>query len=273
MNKQLDLFENSTNDINAYMSEILNWDYELTPVEIHDNIFFKREDKYKVFQVCGAKSRQAYYLISNSKKDMIVTCGSRVSPQIQIVANICKHLNKKCICFTNYGKITNELSSAISDNALIMQDKHWIYNNVVIYHAKKYCQENPECEYIPFGMESLEAVRQTAYQVKNIPDNIRTIVVVAGSGLNLCGILWGCKIYKKDIHIKALRVGKDINDILFKYAPNDLSKLTIINSGIDYHIQVKNNVLCGIELDSGYEAKCIPFVNNGDLFWIIGKRR
>lgn len=270
MTKQLDLFDNN---INEYMNEITKWDNELTPVEQCGSIWFKREDKYKIFDVCGAKSRQAYYLISNSRKDTIITCGSRVSPQIQIVANICKHLNKKCICFTNYGKITKELQSAINDGATIMQNKHWIYNNVVIYHANEYCKSHPNVEYIPFGMESLEAVRQTAYQVKNIPNDIKNIVVVAGSGLNLCGILWGCKIFNKNVQIKAIRVGKDLNDILYKYAPNDLSNLTILNSGVDYHKQIKNNHLCDIELDSGYEAKCIPFVQNGDLFWIIGKRK
>ena len=62
--------------------EIKNMNEELTPVELHNGIWFKREDKFKVFDVCGAKTRQAYYLISKSNKEEIVTCGSRVSPQI-----------------------------------------------------------------------------------------------------------------------------------------------------------------------------------------------
>lgn len=266
---QLDLF----NDNENYMNDILNWNNDLTPIEKHNNIYFKREDLFEIFEVCGAKSRQAYYLISKSKKNTIITCGSRVSPQIQIVANICKHLKKKCICFTNWGKITPELQSAINDGAEIRQDKHWIYNNVVVYHTKQYCEQNPDTEYIPFGMESLEAVRQTAYQVKNIPDNVKRIVVVAGSGLNLCGILWGCKIFNKNVQIKAIRVGKDITEILNRYAPYDISNLEIINSNLDYHEKVINNNFCGIELDEIYESKCIPFIQENDLFWIIGKRR
>lgn len=266
---QLDLF----NDNESYMKEILNWNDELTPVEKRNDIYFKREDLYKVFDVCGAKSRQAYYLISKSNKETIVTCGSRVSPQIQIVANISKHLGKKCICFTNRGKLTHELESAINDNAEIKQDNRWIYNNVVIYHAKEYCKQNTDTEYIPFGMESLEAVRQTAYQVKNVPDNIKNIIVVAGSGLNLCGILWGCQIFNKNVHIKAIRVGKDIKEILDRYSPPNISNLEIINSNLDYHEKVKDNNFCGIELDEIYESKCIPFINKGDLFWIIGKRK
>lgn len=268
--KQLNLFEK---EYENYMNEILSWNEQLTPIENIDGQLFKREDKFKIFDVCGAKSRQAYYLISKSRKPIIVTCGSRVSPQIQIVANICKHTGKKCICFAPYGKITDELQSAIDDGAIIKQEKNWFYNNVIIHHAKKYCEEHTDCEYIPFGMESLEAVRQTAYQVKNIPNDVKSIIVVAGSGLNLCGIMWGCKVFNKNIHIKAVSVGKDIKEILSKYAPSDYDDYEIIKSSDDYHEKVKENVLKGIELDPIYEAKCIPHIKENDLFWIIGKRK
>lgn len=266
--EQLSFFEEQYENL----KEIINYNDELTPIEYIDGVFFKREDKFNIFDVCGAKARQAYYLIKKSNKETIVTCGSRVSPQIQIVANICKNLNKKCICFTNRGKLTDELIVAKNDGATIIQNEKWIYNNVVIYHTKKFCIEN-DYEYIPFGMESFKAVKQTAYQVKNIPNNINRIIVTAGSGLNLCGILWGIKIFNKNIKVIAVRVGKEINTMLKKYAPKDLSNLEIINSDIDYHDKIKNNKFMGIELDEIYEAKCIPYIQKGDLFWIIGKRK
>ena len=246
---------------------------ELTPIESINGYYFKREDYYKIYDVCGAKSRQAYLLIKNSPKTTIVTCGSRVSPQIQIVANICKYLKKKCICFTNRGSITNELQSAINDGAEIKQNDKWIYNNVVIHHAKKYCEEHKECEYIPFGMESLDAIKQTAYQVQNIPNHISHIVICGGSGLNLCGVLWGIKLYNKNIKVTAIQVGKDLKSMIEKYAPLDISNLEIIKSDLDYHTKVKENEFCGIILDPGYEGKCIPYIKKGDLFWVIGKRK
>lgn len=265
-------YEQSKLNFDEENLDISNINEELTPVEFVNGIYFKREDKFKIFDVCGAKSRQAYYIIKNSNYDTICTCGSRLSPQIQIVANICKHLNKKCVCFTNRGKLTEELKSAISDGAEIIQNDKWIYNNVVIYHTKEYCTKN-NVFYVPFGMESLEAIKQTAFQVKNIPNNVKNIVIVAGSGLNLCGVLWGLKIYNKKCKVKAIQVGKDINEILKKYAPMDLSNLEIIKSELDYHTSYDNNNFCGIELDKIYEAKCIPYIKKGDLFWIIGKRR
>ena len=261
-------------DTELYMSEIRGWEDFLTPVQkIANSRYYKREDKYQIFGVCGAKSRQAYHLIKNSNKDTIITCGSRVSPQIEIVANICKYLGKKCLCFTNNGAITKELQHAIDDGATIVQNRKWIYNSVVIHHAKEYCSEHPEAEYIPFGMESWEGVRQTAYQLKNIPDDVKNIVVVAGSGLNLCGILWGIKIFNRDIKVKAIRVGKDITQLVQKYAPSDISNLEIIDSPLDYHKEAKQTSIDTIDLDPIYEAKCLPFIEDGDLFWIIGQRR
>ena len=186
--------------------------------------------------------------------------------------DICKHLGKKCTCFTNRGKLTEELISAKNDGANIIQNDKWIYNNVVVYHTKEYCNTH-DCEYIPFGMESFQAVKQTAYQVKNIPDSINHIIIVAGSGLNLCGVLWGLKIFNKKCNVTAIRVGKDITKILKKYAPKDISNLKIINSELDYHKKVENHIFCGIELDQIYESKCIPYIQKGDLFWVIGKRK
>lgn len=63
--EQLNLFNEQ---ISEYMNEMLNWTEPLTPVEQKNGRWYKREDKFKIFDVCGAKARQAYYLISNSKK-------------------------------------------------------------------------------------------------------------------------------------------------------------------------------------------------------------
>ncbi|KKK60758.1 hypothetical protein LCGC14_3021180, partial [marine sediment metagenome] len=41
---------------------------------------------------------------------------------------------------------------------------------------------------------------------------------------------------------------------------------------VDYHTNVDAKI-GGIKLDAVYEAKCIPFLEPGDLFWIVGIRR
>lgn len=80
-------------------------------------------------------------------------------------------------------------------------------------------------------------------------------------------------MYKRDIKVTAIQVGKDPQKILENYAPLDTDNLTIIKSGIDYHDKVKETTFMGIELDPIYEGKCVPYISDNDLFWIIGKRR
>lgn len=35
----------------------------------------------------------------------------------------------------------------------------------------------------------------------------------------------------------------------------------------------KEYTIGNVELDKIYEAKCIPFLKEGDLLWIVGKRK
>ena len=115
-NNMNSLFETTPSVFNNFDKETP----ELTPVYRVNDYWVKRDDLYQVFDVVGAKARQAYGIISKSDKDTVVTAGSRFSPQIQIVANICKNLNKKCRCHTIRGKDTEELKIAIGDGAEII---------------------------------------------------------------------------------------------------------------------------------------------------------
>ena len=252
--------------------DIINNDVELTPIEKQNNIYVKRNDLFKIFDVNGAKAKQAYALISVSDAIGVVTAGARYSPQIQIVANICKYLKKKCICHTIKGKMTKELLAAEEDGAKVIIHKNTWHNNVIISYAKKDAFEKNYL-YIPFGMESWEAIKQTALQVKNVPFDINKIVISAGSGINLCGLLWGIKLYKRNIKVKAIQIGIDINKILEKYAPYDYKDyLEIVKTPYKYSTKIKAKI-DDIILDPIYEAKCFEYLEDNCLFWIIGKRR
>lgn len=67
----------------------------MTPVEYIDGYYFKRDDKYSIFGVCGGKARAAYQLIQqgiNMGFDTFVTAGSRMSTQCEIVSTICERI-------------------------------------------------------------------------------------------------------------------------------------------------------------------------------------
>lgn len=241
----------------------------LTPIECRDGIFFKREDKFEFIGLHGAKVRSAYCLIQKAMAQgytKVTTVGHRKSPQIQIVGELCKHFHLEFIGHTPQG----ELPEAFSKYNIIQHRAG--YNNVIASRCHNYAIEN-DCFEVPFGMISRDSMMQTAEQVRRFPPGIKRIVVPVGSGVNLCGILLGFRQYDIHIPILGIQVGMSPLKLLKDYAPFGWQKdVTLIESPIPYAKQINDCVFHGIPLDPVYEAKCINYVEEGDLFWIIGIR-
>jgi hypothetical protein len=105
-------------------------------------------------------------------------------------------------------------------------------------------------------------------QVENIPD-VGRIVVPVGSGMSLAGILHGLKDSGRDIPVLGVVVGVDPDERLNQYAPagwQDMVKLVKCSADAEC------NILGDVLLDSQYEAKCLPYLEDGDLLWIVGLR-
>jgi len=249
----------------------------LTPIEYDNekNIFIKREDLYSVAGSNGAKSRSCYYLINNAKENgynIVVTAGSRKSPQINIVSKIAKKFNMKSVAFCPTGLLGYDLLKAKDNGTEIIQVKAG-YNSVIKKRAYDYSISTNNCFYIPFGMECNEAIIQTKLQVKNLPKNINRIVIPIGSGINVAGLLIGLKDENLKIPVIGIRIGADPTKILNKYAPSNWTDmLTIIKSEEDYHTEIIDCKINNITLDPIYESKCVKYLEENDLFWIIGKR-
>lgn len=248
---------------------------ELTPVEYINNIYFKREDKFNIFNVCGGKARSAYQLISDGIErgyTHFVTAGSRHSPQCEIVSCICENLNVHCHLFMPKGKETSVIKT-INNNYLSEIHRTKIgYNSVICKWSRDFSEEN-NYYYIPFGMECFNNIEITKHQVKNIPNQVKRIIIPVGSGMSFISVLNGLEYYKRtDIEVLGVSVGKDITKNIEKYlnAPN--IKYTIVKSEVPYDKDIKDNILCGITLDKTYEAKCISYVKPNDMLWIVGIR-
>ena len=246
-----------------------NYD-DLTPIEKVGEYFVKRDDLFAVNGVNGGKVRTCYYLAQNAKG--LVTAGSRESPQVNIVAHIAKELGIPCRVHTPEGKLSPEVEAAKNIGAEVIQHKAG-YNSVIIKRAKDDAIEQGFKE-IPFGMECCEAVEATKNQVKNIPSNTKRIVIPVGSGMSLSGLLHGLIENNLNIPVLGVRVGADPTDRLNKYAPkNWASMVTLVSSDLDYHQHEKDNNFYGLTLDPVYEAKCIKFIEKGDLLWVVGIRQ
>ncbi len=254
----------------------------LTPVqELLDKgrkLFVKRDDLFEYAGVRGGKARTCLYLVeealgSPTPPTELVTAASRQSPQILITASIAKAKGLKCRVFIPRSKdMTPILEEAASLGAVIERDSVW-HDNVIVAHAKNYCEASKgKAFYIPFGMQCQEAVEQTKKQVANIPSDVKRIVMPVGSGMSASGVLWGLKERKLNIPVLGVQIGKDPVKQLDSYAPPEWpSMMRIVKSQCGYHESVEA-WLGDIRLDPIYEAKCLPFLEDGDLLWIIGSR-
>jgi len=243
---------------------------ELTPVEERSGYYFKRDDLFEIAGVRGGNVRTCWHLAQGA--DGLVTAGSRFSPQVNIVAHIAAHLGIPCRVHTPQGELSPEVKDAQRVGAEVVQHKAG-YNNVIIARARVDAQGRGWTE-IPFGMECQEAVEQVRGQVASISDGVKRIVIPVGSGMSLAGILWGLVDCGLGIPVLGVTVGADPSKRLDQYAPSSWRDMAqLVDCGIDYH---KSAAVCefqGIKLDPIYEAKVIPYLEMGDLLWIIGIRR
>lgn len=250
-------------------AEITNPD-ELTSIEKRGKYSFKRDDLFGFADVNGGKVRTCLHLSKGAKG--LVTAGSRFSPQVNIVAKIAAHLDIPCHIHTPEGALSEEVQDAVASGAKLFQHRAG-YNNVIIKRAKDDAQKEGYTN-IPFGMECKEAIYQTKQQVKNISAEHKRIVVPVGSAMTLAGILTGLKEQNINIPVLAIRVGAKPDSILDKFAPENWRQMCqLVKSDYAYHEYYPDPCFEGIKLDPIYEAKCIPFLQEGDLLWIVGIRK
>lgn len=248
---------------------------KLTPVEKHDGVWIKRDDLFEVAGVRGGKVRTCYELARRGKlygREVLVTVGSRLSPQIEIVAHIADYLNMRCRAHTTLGEYSLELKCAAKLGAEIIQHPMG-FNNVLSARAREDVMSNHNATLIPFGMKHIEAVNQTRRQVMNLPRECKRIVVPVGSGMSLAGILWGLADFQINIPVIGVLIGGNVRATMKRFAPLLWwQRVEFIDDGVPYK-KLVNAKIGSVVLDPIYEAKCINFIEKGDLFWCVGIRK
>lgn len=232
-------------------------------------VILKRDDLFSVAGVRGGKVRSCWKLAQGAAG--LVTAGSRASPQVNIVASIARELGIPCRVHTPTGELSPEVRAAQMKGAQVVQHKAG-YNNVIIARAREDAAARGWRE-IPFGMECETAVIETAGQVDNVPEDAPRIVMPVGSGMSLSGVLWGLRRLGRSTPVLGVVVGADPTKRLDKWAPPGWrSMVTLVPSGLDYHQPAPGKGIGWIKLDPIYEAKALPFLKPGDVFWIVGVR-
>ena len=250
---------------------------DITPIQESGKILLKRDDMFEFNGMYGSKVRAGVALSERAIQlgyDTITTLGAKTSPQINIMATVGQSLGLKVVGHTTTSPLQPDMLSAIDKGAKIIQHPYG-YTSVLIKRTKDFATLN-NAYYIPFGMDDSLSVELARKQVESIipyKDKIKRIVITAGSGINLAGIILGLKDNNLDIPVLAIMVGHNPSKILEKYVGEDHKKYyTIIEALQPYNKNAEFTSINGVEVDSIYEGKSIPFLQEGDLFWVIGKR-
>lgn len=242
---------------------------DLTPVMEHGGYLVKRDDLFQIAGVRGGKVRTVWALAQGAKG--LVTSGSRHSPHVHRVAAVAQRLGIPCRIHIATGENTPDVQGAEDAGAEIIRHTAG-YLNVLNARAREDAEESGYT-LIPFGVVCDEAVRQIKHQTLNLPQEMKRLVVAVGSGVSLSGILHGLKEQGRDVPILGVSVGKDPVEVLDQYAPKDWRKtVTLVKSPLKFEEHPKETYLGDIPLDPTYEAKCLPYLQEGDVLWSIGVR-
>ena len=243
----------------------------LTPVEKHGEIWLKRDDLYRAAGAPGGKARTCWTLAQGAKG--LVAASHRQSPQMSMVARVAAALSIPCRIHTATGAFTSQMDDAKAHGAKFVQHAPG-YNGVIIARARVDVEKRVGWREIPFGMESQAAVDLTAAQTANVPKGVKRIVLAVGIGISMSGILRGLDLNKLGhIPVLAIAVGtpkpqKFIN----RWAPamwQDRVDLRFAEEPYSKHVHADVD---GVVLDPVYEAKCVKFLEPGDLLWVVGIR-
>ena len=192
----------------------------ITPTELIDNIYYKRDDYFKPFgdyHVNGGKVRQALIMfekyiddIQSKHNNGVITAGSVHSPQSANIAKVAELHEVKCITCVGGTKPEN-----LDNHHMMRLTKHYGceikivaghgMSNVIHARMRKLAEENG---YMVIEQGELleknpsEMFYATADQVENIPDELDNLVVATGVGIQLMGILLGLKKFNKKVKLK-----------------------------------------------------------------------
>jgi len=281
---------------------------DITPIELHDNVLYKRDDLYAPFgseHVNGGKVRQAVQLFDEIHDDIlenhnggVVTASSVHSPQSAIIAKVAQSHGFKCIIAvggtkkeTLYKHHIMRLSEFYGADIEIVAG-HGMTTAIDAGAKKKIIAKNGY-KLIKFAI-SLESNPKAIFdgvtdQVANIPDELDNLVIPVGSGIQFAGIIRGLKKHNKKVK-RIIGVAfcdrtKAINAHLdrFKYEnfPAEVTEFDDYEIVLTKHAYSKSvwEKIGDSYMDDIYEGKAHKWMRENidtdaekTLFWIIGRR-
>lgn len=182
---------------------------ELTPAELRNGIWYKREDLYRIepYGVNGSKLRACQHLIGRAADQgnimTVVSASSVLSPQAAMAGVVAEQLGLECeiiVGATTPDKAVKHKSVAIAVEAgATVRTIKVAYNNA-LQKAARDAAEEPGVWRLPYGIttpadaswQDVEAFLAVGgAQTANLPDEVETLIVPFGSANTACGVLYG----------------------------------------------------------------------------------
>ena len=269
--------------------------YNLTPVEEHNGIYYKRDDLYAPYgDVNGGKVRQTIEIFEQCNLGPGVIASTSVhSPSSTIFSRVAKEYDVPCIIAVGGTKPENldklpmmrlckhfgaeirivaghGMKTAITARIREIQQENGYYNP----DFSKHIYSHPELMFV------------NTQQVKNIPDELDVLVVPMGSGIQFANILKGLHEHNKIVkRVIGVHVGPDRRKLVDSYLYGEelvweekvKYEYELISTNSPYS---KSEIqwVGDIALDDIYEAKAHKWMLNNInldqkiLFWCVGKR-
>ena len=264
---------------------------DVTPVELHDGMYYKREDCFsRPSGANGSKLRACFHLAERAKAAgalTIVSAQSVLSPQAVISATVAQELGMRHISVvggTTPDKAVKNISirKAQELGSTVLALAPVGYNPAIQKAAKELVDGDPTHTHwqLPYGIScpdsyGLDAVRDFvevgAAQVANVPDSVTRIVLPFGSGNTAAGVLYGLQEIGWDGVVELMTVGPDkrawLNDRLaqLEMSPSFRVNQHYLHPTFATYGDRMKETIDGIEMHPTYEGKVVRYLNHREM--------
>lgn len=265
----------------------------IDPVEELDGYSVKRGDRFSIGVHRGSKVRQCLHLVHESLDKIlsshasgICTAAGLPSPQTAIVAAAARYFGLRCSVSTvRHSRSTPRRNRINACLAAI--------EGADVYGVKNPNSSGPECDCtslekelgyfrVKFGMAGDIAMEPVARQCENIPDYVKDVVVISGSGLTACGIMAGLGRYQKPVRrIFVVKLSNHFNKNKSRWYDSIHCSVSGHFAGdvvevASEHAYQKH--ISSTPFDATYESKAWLWMkrnlqpSRSTLFWVVGEK-
>jgi 1-aminocyclopropane-1-carboxylate deaminase/D-cysteine desulfhydrase-like pyridoxal-dependent ACC family enzyme len=242
---------------------------QLTPVQaLPGRRWIKRDDLFECNGSRGSKARAALAILTGAKG--CTTAGSRHSPMGARVARVAEHLGIPCrVHYASSKELSPEELDAQTHGAELV--KHSVNYLTALRSKAREDAKRRGWVFVELGVESAEFVDLSRKQVANCPPEAERVVIPVGTGMALAALLHGLDDYgRSELPVLGVVVGMQPEKWLKRWAPaNWQSRVELVKAASPFSEPAEDRYLCGVLVDAHYEAKCLPFMREGDVLWSV----